>query len=367
MNYSRKPASVRACFLPMIALVGALGFTGCSRESIEVYSVPKTEEFVPQQHASAAPQAPQSSFMPDDVTWELPAGWAEGGSPRMGEKTFHIDLPDGSHLDASLIPFPSMRGKEAMVVNIWRGQMQLDPVSEAEVEQVAIPVRVGAANAKMFDLVNPNSTSALGERTMVAMHHQGMSTWFFKLNGSSAAVEAAKPSFLEFLGSVGFKPGSHPPIGGGMAAAPSAPAGAGSADLPGWTVPEGWVAQAAGRMLLATFEATNEAGSALVTVSSFPGTVGGLIANVNRWRGQLGLTTVDSEEALGEQVIPLESIGGSARLISLDNAGQGMLTVMFASADGHTWFYKITGASDVLELEKSKLIGFVQSAGHEVR
>ena len=41
-------------------------------------------------------------------------------------------------------------------------------------------------------------------------------------------------------------------------------------------------------MVLASYNISAKEGSPTVTVSMFPGDVGGVLANVNRWRGQLG-------------------------------------------------------------------------------
>ena len=366
--FDNMPASMRACFLRALSIIGAVALTGCSDEKIAVYSVPKAAEFVPEQNHPRAPASAPRSPIHDEAAWVLPEGWTEGQSSRSGEKVFAIDLPDGGHVDASLVPFASMQGRETMVVNIWRGQMELDPVDETGLDELTVPVKVGSESAKMFDLVNPSATSPSGERTMVAMLHQGDSTWFFKLNGPSASVETAQPSFLQFLQSVSFKPGSHPPISSGMAAAaPSGgPVASGPAPgTPSWTVPGNWRETPPSRMLLAAFQATNDSGSGQVTVSAFPGSVGGLLANVNRWRGQLGLGPAANEGDLGSQVMPIESLGESVRLISLENQGQGLLAVMVAMPD-KTWFYKLTGPVAVLEKEKATLISFVQSAGHEV-
>src|SRR5690349_3907522 len=56
-----------------------------------------------------------------------------------------------------------------------------------------------------------------------------------------------------------------------------------------WDTPEGWRAVIADQpMRVATFRAGPGDGVE-VSVTAFPGDVGGLLANVNRWRGQVGL------------------------------------------------------------------------------
>ena len=49
-------------------------------------------------------------------------------------------------------------------------------------------------------------------------------------------------------------------------------------------------------------------GGAEVAITAFPGDVGGVLANVNRWRGQAGLAPVD-EAGLGQATTSIESNG----------------------------------------------------------
>lgn len=62
-----------------------------------------------------------------------------------------------------------------------------------------------------------------------------------------------------------------------------------------WTVPDGWTLDPEPRqMRLATYLAPDPGGEVEVAVSRFPGRVGGELANINRWRGQMGLSPVDA-------------------------------------------------------------------------
>ena len=50
-------------------------------------------------------------------------------------------------------------------------------------------------------------------------------------------------------------------------------------------------------MRLASYEVADKNGSRLdFSVTSFPGDVGGLLANVNRWLGQIGMEEVKENE-----------------------------------------------------------------------
>jgi hypothetical protein len=90
------------------------------------------------------------------------------------------------------------------------------------------------------------------------------------------------------------------------AGAPSAPApGAGMADTAvptasgealAWQAPAAWAPKAPSAMRKGSYSVPGEGGEADLSITAFPGDVGGELANVNRWRGQIGLTPLGPEE-----------------------------------------------------------------------
>src|SRR5262245_57922103 len=65
-----------------------------------------------------------------------------------------------------------------------------------------------------------------------------------------------------------------------------------------WTVPASWQSvQSDQPMRLATFRPVG--GLPEVAVTAFPGDSGGMLANINRWRGQIGLAPVDEAQLPG--------------------------------------------------------------------
>lgn len=82
---------------------------------------------------------------------------------------------------------------------------------------------------------------------------------------------------------------------------------------------------------------------AKITHSAFPGDVGGDLANINRWRGQVGLPPISAEDVgiaivsrgLGELLV---------RRVDLDNNGRRMVIDMIR-VGSMTWFIKIDGTS----------------------
>lgn len=132
-----------------------------------------------------------------------------------------------------------------------------------------------------------------------------------------------------------------------------------NAIAPAWTVPAGWEAQAASSMRIATFAAPGEAGPADVAITTFPGDVGGLLANVNRWRGQLGLPpTTEGEIARSRE--DLETLSGTAVVLEFANADTATL-VSTLRHDNASWFVKMTGPVGTVRAQAENFRLFVRS------
>jgi hypothetical protein len=134
---------------------------------------------------------------------------------------------------------------------------------------------------------------------------------------------------------------------------------------PNWEVPSGWKEVPGGQFLVAKFvlPGGGDAPTA-VNVSKSPGDGGGLLANVNRWRGQLGLAPA-AEADLAKQVQSLDLPGGKATLADLTGkdarTGQpARLLAAVVTREGETWFYKLMGNEQVVQQEKDAFLKFVQ-------
>jgi hypothetical protein len=126
-----------------------------------------------------------------------------------------------------------------------------------------------------------------------------------------------------------------------------------------WIVPADWKESKPGAMQQARFTVPEKDGAqAEVAVSVFPSDTGGTLANVNRWRAQLGLPAVD-EAGLANLVAPLSAAPG-AQLVDLANNDKRMLTAI-VPRDGIWWFYKMTGGAPAVANARDAFIGFVSS------
>jgi hypothetical protein len=216
---------------------------------------------------------------------------------------------------------------------------------------------VDSADAKLFDL------SGSTARTIVALVRRNGATWFFKMIGDIGTVTDGKPAFMEFLKSIRFTGSSDLAAAGAAATATTATTTAESSS-PQWSVPSNWVEKAPGAMLFKSFTiADNTGATAAATVSFLSGEGGGALANVNRWRGQMGLSPVaeDQFDGVADQ---LETAGGKATLVDFEGtdakAGKRMVAIIVPHGE-NTWFYKLLGDKALVTKEKDSFVNFVKS------
>lgn len=357
----------------VLLLAASAAVTGCRREEIAVYQVAK--EKPPTQMSPGGAGMGEHGSAVSRPAWKVPDGWQETEAGGVRVARFLVTGPDGQEADASVIPLPSRQASRADLVNIWRDQIGLAPTKAEELDKSAEKISIGPASGDLFEMVSEKLVlkDKFKARVLVAIAPQGSVAWVFKMGGADELVRAQKPRFLEFLKSVDFTetadpaaglPEGHPPIAGGAPAAPAPEPG--GAAKPAWDVPAGWEELPPTQMLLAKFSAKGEAGAkADITVSFFPGETGGLLANVNRWRGQLELDMV-TEAELKDLVKPLDLAGGKATLVEMDGTDvktrskARLVGIVFAHG-GQTWFFKMLGDALVVERQRAAFLKFVQS------
>jgi hypothetical protein len=313
-------------------------------DQIRSYTVPKE---VPIQVAavdpSATPVAPDIPVNAVPVRYALPSGWQQLAPD--GVRLANISVPGkgGGIATVAITSFPGEVGTELDNVNRWRRQAGLEPV-----EATAItfqPIVVDGADGKLYDISGPTSG------IVVVLVPRNGATWFIKMNGDTATVTDARPAFLEFVKSVHF-PGS------------AATVAEADSTSPRWSVPSNWVKTEPGDMVFRSFSIGDNAGnSGAVTVSFFPGDVGGALANVNRWRAQMNLAPV-ADINLNGLTENIETLGGKGLLVDFDGtgekAGKRLLAAIVPHGD-NTWFYKLVGDKALVATEKDGFVNFVKN------
>ncbi|MFG0247264.1 MAG: hypothetical protein ACF8OB_00135 [Phycisphaeraceae bacterium JB051] len=121
-------------------------------------------------------------------------------------------------------------------------------------------------------------------------------------------------------------------------------------------LPEDWQQTQPGSMILHSYQT---ASGAAVNVSAFPGDVGGVAANVARWRRQLGLEPLAPDQL--QTTIAADKIGPiDASRVDMANDAQRMI-VSFGMVDGKTWFIKLTGTAEQVQTALPRFDQFLKT------
>jgi len=338
-----------------VLLVSVLALASAGQE-IQSYSVSK-------EHPSAGVHSDPGGGLEVNsapIHWTAPAGWEELAPTGVRLGSFLAPGPGGTRADVAVTSFPGSVGTELDNVNRWRMELGLPEIGPNEVN--AETITVDSYSGRLYDIAGPSS------RTVVASLPLNGATWFFKMRGETAAVGSAKPAFADFLKSIHFGPATGGvAAGGAMAADPHAGLVAGATSSrpePQWAAPASWTPSEHGSLVLKSYSVRGEDGrEASVAISKFPGDAGGVLANVNRWRGQLGLTPVP-ESDLSSATASLDVEGGKGVVVDVDGRDGAkparMIAVMVAEG-GHTWFYKLRGDEGVVNRERAGFLSFVQA------
>ncbi|HLX95787.1 MAG TPA: hypothetical protein VKU37_08590 [Verrucomicrobiae bacterium] len=366
----------RPAFLNWMGLALLIvALAGCGRDNVKVYRLANDDapsSSTPPDATTAATDQNENSPAPPQLQWTLPADWTEVAPAEMSIASFKVSGQNGAAAEVTLVPLPGLAGGDNANVNRWRGQVGLPAATPEEFQKMGEAVQAGDQPATLYDMAGQDSGNA--KRILGVIQQRNGTTWFFKMVGDAGLVEQQKPEFTAFLKSLTFTadatpaalPPGHPPIGGGDANAPMMATDAASAGKPAWTVPADWQEVPASQFLLAEYSIADANGAkAEVNVAELSGNGGGVLPNVNRWRGQIGLEPVD-ETGLAKVTTTMDITGGQATLVDLtgtDANGQSTrLIAAIVPMGNQTWFYKLMGDKKIVDREKDAFTKFVQTA-----
>ncbi|HEX2852337.1 MAG TPA: hypothetical protein VHO24_03785 [Opitutaceae bacterium] len=130
-----------------------------------------------------------------------------------------------------------------------------------------------------------------------------------------------------------------------------------------WTAPSHWKPKAGSAMRKGSYAIAGEGETeADLSITAFPGNVGGELANLNRWRGQLQLPPV-TEAEFSSATGHLDVNGLHVTTVDITGTGanpQRILGVMIPHGDA-TWFFKLLGPDTLLAREKPAFMAFLET------
>jgi hypothetical protein len=130
-----------------------------------------------------------------------------------------------------------------------------------------------------------------------------------------------------------------------------------------WTAPANWQVKKASMMRKGSYTIGGEGGAtADLAITAFPGDVGGEVANVNRWRGQLELPPLEGGQATAA-IARLDSNGLKIGVVELASSGAEPTRMIGAMVPfgGATWFFKLFGPDAVVAREKPAFLEFLKT------
>jgi len=364
-----------------LALLTLPLLSACRDSKVESYRIAKETDAPPAQ--AGAPAAGDMAGQPvpraegRELTWTAPAHWTSKAASSMRKATYVVPGAGGATAELAITAFPGDVGGDLANVNRWRGQLGLPPIAAAELPAALARSESHGLAVAVVDLVNPAAPNA--PRMLGSIVPFEDSTWFFKLTGPDALVAAEKPNYLAFVQSIQATAAPAMPAPADPHVAPVAsvarplPAPADMAGPPvttaagpglSWTAPADWQSKPASAMRKATYLVPLAGGgTAELAVTAFPGDVGGELANVNRWRGQLQLPPL-AEADLAGAVTRLASHGLNFTITDFTGttaAGAQRMLGAMAPFGGATWFFKLTGPDAAVAAQKPAFLAFLQT------
>ena len=291
------------------------------------------------------------------VTWELPDEWGENpdiSGPMAG--SFHVKTELGPMGRIGVMPFRESVSS-VDVANMFAMELGQARMNEDDLTKIS---EIRKIEGRDFEWISLNDQGQEGStrKILLALFRNEGETWLFPFIADRDLIREQEKNFESFLASTTLRAGEIE-IRAKAPALPPPPAH----DLngaPTWEVPAHWVKTSASSMRLASYEVSDGNGSKLdFSVTSFPGDVGGTLANVNRWLGQIGIDPVE-ESSLSKYVSPIVLDERDAQLVVAEGEKDALYAAIMMVED-RSWFFKITGNRQLAKVEKSNFLSFLES------
>ena len=243
-------------------------------------------------------------------TWKLPQGWSERKGSGMRIATITVDKPpEALELVVSSLrqTNPNWNAYLASNLNRWRGQMGLPSMEEKKAVQA-------------FETLTAD----------------GQTIYLAQIKGTQAPPP--------------------PPSFGGFGQPNASSTGFDPTRVRGTPPPE-WKPGPVTGMRKACFRMQSDGQSLEVTVITAGGN---LLANVNRWRGQLELSPIN-EEQLEKSIVDVKAGNATGKYVALFGSLETILVAVFPSTGGGSWFVKLRGNQDLVKNQTAAFKTFITS------
>ncbi len=305
------------------------------------------------------------------LDFAMPEGWHE--LPPTDMRRLNLSVAGRDDAECYLSALPGSAGGALANINRWLGQVGLEPIDAAALE--ALPTKSFFGFEAYYLDVEGDYTGMGGvarpETALVGLVLEaGESMVFLKMVGPADVIAGERARFELLAGSLRPKGMSAPPADTG-AGAPMTSSGGGSGGGLVWDVPEGW-SEAAPRQMRVVTLLPDGASDTECYVTRLPGGAGGVLANINRWRGQLGLSPLSDDDLAGLERRPMLDAEGVVVDLAGDFKGMsgssvegaGLLGLLCLLPDSMV-FVKMTGPREEVDAQRERFFDFCGSLAYE--
>ena len=255
---------------------------------------------------------------PFGIEWTAPGNWGSLAPGQFATAKWRLDGAGQVFLSLThltIVPFGDTHLLEN--VNRWRRQLGLSRIDVDAMKAALRTMPVDGRTASIVDVSGAQSAASADPHASMRTSgdpHAGLTM----PNPGGAAATPRKPAVSANSASSGKAPRSMD-----------------------WTLPAGWTETGGSGMgRVATFRAEGDP-PVEITVTKFPGDVGGKLANVNRWRRQVGLGPLDAG-SLESEVETLAAADREVTLVDATGSSARILALMIPATQ-ETWFVKAQG------------------------
>ena len=345
-----------------VAALIVLLASGCSRPTVKVYDVPKEE-------ASARSFAEQSSQtnVPEDrgwIRWTKPEQWTELAPTAFRKGNYVFEDESGGKVEITVSSFPGDVGGTLANVNRWRGQAGLSPISQGELAASLSDLTIDGHHGQIVDIL-PEDEDTQAARIVAAIFMYRGESWFFKMSGPKSIVAGQKPIFDNFIESLKFTDTN-------AANSQEAESSESQSLVLAFETPEGWRESSGSSFRIASFQIELEGfDPGDFSITRFPGDAGGVFANVNRWRQQIGLPSwSESQVNANEKPVAAEDLQFSffdlaPRTEEEKKKVEERILAAVMEHDGQSYFFKLRGEIFLVETQLNKFLQLLRSTRFE--
>ena len=148
------------------------------------------------------PGMQESADAGPDIVFSLPEGWTDAGSSGIRKANLRVNDANGS-AEITALSFPGDVGGNLANVNRWCGQIELNTISQDQLDSISEPITISNHAGTYLRLQGPQKSILV-----VILPFHG-STWFFKMLGNNATVQANELAMENFLNSVNIYDSHH--------------------------------------------------------------------------------------------------------------------------------------------------------------